>query len=94
MMSREISIPELALVAGTRAAFGVGVGLLAAQRFRPETRQAVGWTLVAVGVITTIPLVADVVFQRKSPRSAACRGDKGPMKAEYCAPPEPAAHSD
>jgi len=51
-----VSIPELALVAGTRALLGAGVGLLLADRLSPEQRKAVGWTLLGVGVVTTIPL--------------------------------------
>src|SRR6266571_1411569 len=41
-----ITLPELMLVAGTRAALGVGVGLLISSRYPRETRKAVGKTLV------------------------------------------------
>lgn len=60
MLQTRLSLPELALVAGTRAALGVGVGLLLADRLGPDRRRAVGWTLVAVGVATTLPLLLDV----------------------------------
>ena len=63
---RTVTIPELALIAGTRAALGAGVGLLLADRLSPEQRRAAGWALFAVGVVTTIPLVAQV-FGRKAP---------------------------
>jgi hypothetical protein len=62
MKTTTVSIPELALIAGTRGMLGMGIGLLAANRMRPEQRRAVGWTLVAVGVLTTIPLAADVLL--------------------------------
>jgi len=51
------------MIAGTRAALGAGVGLLLGERLNPEQRRAVGWTLFAVGVISTIPLVAEVFFR-------------------------------
>jgi len=60
-----LPFPELALIAGTRAALGFGLGLLLADRLTPEQRQAAGLALVAVGVLTTIPLAADVLGRRK-----------------------------
>ena len=58
MRELSLTIPELGLIAGTRAAFGAGVALLLSDRLDADQRRAVGWTLVAVGVISTIPLVA------------------------------------
>jgi len=63
MRMRSISLPEIALIAGSRAALGVGVGLLVAHRLSAEQRRAVGWTLLAVGVASTFPLAAQVVFR-------------------------------
>ena len=62
MNPKQVTVPELALIAGTRAALGAGIGLLVADRLSREQRRAVGWTLVAVGAITTIPLAAEVLF--------------------------------
>jgi len=56
MKETRLTIPELALVAGTRAALGGGVALLVADRLTKDQRKAVGWTLFLVGAITTIPL--------------------------------------
>jgi hypothetical protein len=55
-----LTVPELGLIAGTRAALGAGLALLLGERLNPEQRRAVGWTLLAVGIVTTIPLVAEV----------------------------------
>jgi hypothetical protein len=60
MKEREIDIPTIALVAGTRLALGVGLGFLLADRLSPEQRRAAGWALFGLGVITTFPLVAEV----------------------------------
>jgi hypothetical protein len=55
-----LTIPEIGLIAGTRAAGAAGLALLLGDRMNPEQRRAVGWTLLAVGVVTTVPLVAQV----------------------------------
>jgi hypothetical protein len=58
---KSITIPELALIAGTRAAFGAGVALLLGGRLDAGQRKAVGWTLVAIGALSTVPLAAEVL---------------------------------
>ena len=60
MRETRISIPELVLVAGTRAALGAGLGLLLADRLTIDQRRAVGWTLFLVGALSTIPLAIEV----------------------------------
>jgi hypothetical protein len=61
VLDTQITLPELALIAGTRAALGAGIGLLLSTRLTEAQRKAVGWTLVAVGALTTIPLAAGVL---------------------------------
>jgi len=61
MRETQLTLPELALVAGTRAALGAGLGLLMADRLSPERRQAAGWTLLLFGLATTIPLAIEVL---------------------------------
>jgi hypothetical protein len=60
---KEISItrPELILVAGTRVALGVGVGLLLADRFTDTSRRAIGWTLTLFGALITVPIALEVL---------------------------------
>jgi hypothetical protein len=60
-----LTIPELGLIVGTRAAAGAGLALLLADRLNPDQRRAVGWTLLAVGIATTIPLVAQIFGKRQ-----------------------------
>ena len=60
MKTAEVTLPEMALIAGTRALLGAGVGFLLADRFNLNQRKAVGWTLVLVGAITTLPLAIEV----------------------------------
>lgn len=69
MRSKTITLPELGLISGTRAALGAGIGLLLADRLGPDQRRAIGWTLVAVGVLSTFPLAAEVIFREDEPRT-------------------------
>ena len=59
-----ISIPELALIAGTRAALGAGIALILGEQLSKEQKKAVGWTLLLVGVVTTVPIMAIVIGNR------------------------------
>ena len=63
MRMLRLSLPELALIAGTRAALGAGIAFLLADRLPQERRAAVGWTLLAIGAISTIPLAFEVFGQ-------------------------------
>ena len=65
MKETRISIPELALVAGTRAALGAGLGLLLANRLSEEQRKAAGWALVLVGALSTVPLALEVLGKER-----------------------------
>jgi hypothetical protein len=60
MRERVLTIPELILIAGTRVAFGAGLGLLVADKLNRDARKGTGWALLAVGIFTTIPLVMKV----------------------------------
>jgi hypothetical protein len=56
-----ISAPVLGLTVGTRALLAAGVALLLADKLASERRKAIGWTLAAVGAITTFPLAWEVL---------------------------------
>jgi hypothetical protein len=60
MRQTQITIPELALIASTRAILGAGVALLLADRLPEDQRKAVGWTMLLVGALSTIPLALEV----------------------------------
>jgi hypothetical protein len=64
MIATELRLPELGLLAGTRGLLGAGVGLLVSDKLSRRRRQQVGWTLVAIGAATTLPL-ALLVFRRR-----------------------------
>ena len=64
MHERRISLPMLALIAGSRAALGIGIGLFLSERLGRAQRRAIAGTLVAVGVLTTVPLALEVLPRR------------------------------
>ena len=65
MKKAELTLPEIALIAGTRGMLGAGVGLLLADRLNDDQRKAIGWTLFIVGAISTIPLAIEVFSNRQ-----------------------------
>jgi hypothetical protein len=60
MREVQVTLPELAMFVGTRAALGAGLGLLLAGCLPEKQRKAVGWTLFLVGAVTTVPLGFEV----------------------------------
>jgi len=61
LTQRAVTIPEVMLIAGTRVALGVGIGLLISDRLNKDQRQAAGWALLGVGVMTTIPIMSGLL---------------------------------
>lgn len=61
MKSRQLTFPELALVAGTRVALGVGIGLLLGDKLDRNTRKGAGWALLGIGALSPIPLIAQIL---------------------------------
>jgi hypothetical protein len=84
MREASITLPELALVGGTRALLGAGVGLLLADRFPQAQRRAIGWTLLLVGALTTVPLALEILGKTRSSASTGWSelGPDGPRRTE------------
>jgi len=64
MLTTQLRLPELGLIAGTRGMLGAGVALLLADKLNDQQRRGIGWTLLAIGAVSTIPL-AMMVFGRR-----------------------------
>jgi len=64
MKKAELTLPEIALIAGTRGMIGAGAGLLLADRLNDDQRKSIGWTLLIIGAISTIPLAIEVLSRR------------------------------
>jgi hypothetical protein len=92
-MSISLSIPKTAetlpldgLLTLTRAAFGLGLGLLVAERLDRPARQATAIALVSVGALAIIPLLVKKAMERinrpesergMQRRLRSIRGDSG-----------------
>ena len=56
-----LDLPTFGFIVTTRAALGVGIGLLISERLTAERRRAIGATLIAVGAATTVPAAISVI---------------------------------
>jgi len=65
MLERKLTIIDIVLIAGTRIALGVGIGLLLSQRLNNDQRKAAGVALALVGGLSTIPLAIGVIAGAK-----------------------------
>jgi hypothetical protein len=75
MRELQFTLPELALLVGTRAALGAGLGLLLSDCLPESQRKAVGWSLLLVGAVTTLPLAFEVIGKLQgSTRPASVSG--------------------
>jgi predicted SnoaL-like aldol condensation-catalyzing enzyme len=56
-----LNLPTFGFIVSTRAALGVGIGLLLSERLPPERRRAVGATLIGIGAASTVPAAIAVL---------------------------------
>jgi hypothetical protein len=63
-----VTFPELALVAGTRAAAGVGVGLLLSNLMSRQRRKTLGIALLTAGAVSTIPIMKHLLSKSDGAR--------------------------
>ena len=66
MRKSVLTIPEIGLIGITRVALGAGLALLWGEKLDRKERRAVGWSLFLVGVLTTAPLVLNVLDKKPS----------------------------
>ena len=64
MKEKKLTVPEIGLIAMTRVALGVGIGLLLSEKLSKDQRNGIGWALLAVGALSTIPIAANVLGER------------------------------
>jgi hypothetical protein len=50
-----LTFPEIGMINGTRFVIGTGLGLLLAEKMDRHTRKAVGISLLAAGILFSIP---------------------------------------
>jgi hypothetical protein len=64
MRSVELPLPIVGALAATRGMLGMGAGLLLAPKVPQDHRKTVGAVLLAIGVLSTIPLAVSVFSRR------------------------------
>ncbi len=61
---KSVTRPIVGAIAATRAMLGFGPGWLASRRTSHKRSRVLGWTLLGVGLASTIPLAAMVLRRR------------------------------
>jgi hypothetical protein len=86
-MSLSISIPKTAeqipldgLMVLARTAFGLGIGMLVADKVRRPFRQATAIALVSVGALAAMPLLVKVALERIN-RPDSERGSRNRLRS-------------
>ena len=84
-MSFPISIPKTSeslegLLALTRAAFGLGIGILVADKIKRPARQAAAIALVSVGALAAVPFLVKVALERIN-RPESERGSRARLRS-------------
>jgi hypothetical protein len=64
MKETGLTLPQVWLIATTRAVLGGGIALLFADRLSERQRKAAGWALFLAGAASTVPLVKMVLDHR------------------------------
>jgi len=64
--TKNVTVPELALIAATRGAIGFGAGLLVGDKIKGERRKALGWSLFLAGLASTIPIAMHVFGKKQA----------------------------
>ena len=63
MAKHEVSTGQLFLIAGTRVALGIGVGLLVAGKLEGEDRKLLGRVLLGAGIASTFPIIRSIFHE-------------------------------
>jgi hypothetical protein len=71
MNKAAINLTDLGMVAGSRVAMGVGVGIALAGYLTPGQRKAIGLGLVALGVLSGVPGVRQLLASLTSGTTAS-----------------------
>jgi hypothetical protein len=86
-MSFPLSIPKTSeqvpldnLLILTRTAFGLGLGILMADRIRKPIRQAAAIALVSIGALAAVPLLVRVALERIN-RPESERGSRARLRS-------------
>jgi hypothetical protein len=86
MLKNSDPLPLDGLLVLTRTAFGLGIGMLVADKIKHPMRQAAAITLVSIGALAAVPFVVKLALERinrpesergSQARLRSIRGDSG-----------------
>jgi hypothetical protein len=67
MKRKTLTIPDIGFIAATRVVLGVGIGLLISPGLDKHQRKTLGAALLAVGAVTTVPILVGIFGKRCDP---------------------------
>jgi hypothetical protein len=73
-------LPLDSLLVLTRTAFGLGIGMLMADKFKRPVRNAAAITLVSIGALAALPLVVKAALERIN-RPESERGSRARLRS-------------
>jgi hypothetical protein len=86
-MSLSISMPKTgetlpldSLLVLTRTAFGLGIGMLLADKIRPPFRQGAGIVLVSIGILAAVPFLVKLAVEQIN-RPTSERGSRARLRS-------------
>jgi hypothetical protein len=86
-MSLSVSIPKTSeqlplqnLLTLTRTAFGLGIGMLVADKIKGRTRQTAAIALMSVGALAAVPFLVKVALERIN-RPESDRGSRARLRS-------------
>ena len=74
-----LSPPQFGFIVATRAALGVGIGLLLANRVGRSRRQRIGLALLGLGAATTVPALRNLLASRTADSQIALPLEEPPQ---------------
>ncbi|HET9418265.1 MAG TPA: hypothetical protein VFO30_02910 [Chthoniobacterales bacterium] len=80
MLKSSDQLPLDALLTLTRTAFGLGIGMLMADKIKRPVRQAAGITLLSIGALAAVPFVLKLALERIN-RPESERGSQARLRS-------------
>jgi hypothetical protein len=80
MLKSSDQLPLDGLLTLTRTAFGLGIGMLMADKIKRPMRQAAGITLLSIGALAAVPFVVKLALERIN-RPESERGSQARLRS-------------
>ncbi|HYY14967.1 MAG TPA: hypothetical protein VE758_11110 [Chthoniobacterales bacterium] len=80
MLKTSEQLPLDGLLALTRTALGLGIGMLMADKIKRPMRQAAGITLLSIGALAAVPFVVKLALERIN-RPESERGSQARLRS-------------